>query len=687
MDVKTLLSVSISLTSNATFPSRTPFLPKPPPIQCATPAPPFPSAVSNHSRRRKPPKFPERAAFPESLPLHSKNPKSIYRDIQHLARLGKIREALIVLDYLDQRGIPVNPTTFSNLLSAASRCRSLSSVRKIHEHIRINGLQRNEFLLVKLVETYATCGSPMDAKRVFDDISPANVYSWNALLRGHLSGGRRWDHGPLSVFLAMREAGVEVNEYTFSSLVKSFAGSPALTQGMKTHALLIKNAFVGSPSLIKTVLTDMYFKCGKPRMAMKVFDEMPVKDVVLWGTAVAGFAHNKLRWEALECFRWMVNEGIRLNSVLITSILPVLGDLSQRNFGREVHCYVIKQFRTYNPTITIQSGLIDMYCKCRDLVSARRVFNGSSEWNAVSWTALMSGYAYNDRSKQALRTIIWMQQAGVKPDLVTIGTALPICAKLRAWRQGQEIHAFALKHGFLNNVSIETSLMTMYSDCGSLASSCRVFSGMQRKNVITWTVLIESYLNSGNPTYALEVFRLMLRAHHRPDAVSLCRTLRASGELRALMLGREIHAQVYKLKLQGAPFLVAEVVSMYGKCMDITNAQKMFDGIHAKGSLTWTAIIRAYSFNKLYDEALNMLDRMLSHDFLPNHFTFDAVFSLCDQAGLVSRALEVFDIMVKKYKLNASQEQLDCMIGLLTRAGHIDEVQRFMKLRSILASS
>ncbi|KAH0464233.1 hypothetical protein IEQ34_007019 [Dendrobium chrysotoxum] len=682
MDPKTFVLSTSTSSIPSPCSSKTPSFTKSFPLHSATATPPAPPSYPAVRRRRH---FPERAAFPDSLPLHSKNPKSIYRDIQRLARQGKLREVLTVLDYLDHRGIPVNPTTFSALLSAASQLKSLSLTRQIHVHLRINGLQRNEFLLTKLVEAYAACGSPKHAKLVFSELSPLTVYPWNALLRGNLTGGSRWGHGPLSIFLAMREAGVEANEYTFSSLLKSFAGSPAVREGMKAHALLVKNEFAGAPLLIKTGLVDMYFKCSRIGMAMKMFDEIPEKDIVSWGTAIAGFAHNKLRWEALECFRWMSSEGIEPNSVVITSVLPIIGELSRRDLGTEVHCYVLKRFRNYVKMVSIHSGLIDMYCKCKDMGSARRVFYASSERNEVSWTALMSGYASNNRLDQALRTIVWMQQEGIKPDVVSIATVLPVCARLKAWRQGQEIHGYSLKHGFLPNVSVETSLITMYSECGRIASCCRVFDGMQWKNVIAWTALIESYLRSSTPGCALKVFRSMVTAKRRPDAVILSRILRASGELEALKLGKEIHAQAYKLKMEMIPLLVGEIVSLYGKCRDIKMAQKLFDHVQVKGSLTWTAIIEAYSHNKLFREALNMFDRMLSDGYSPNHFTFDVVFSVCDEAGLANEALKVFEAMIQKYKLNATEEQFDCMIGLLTRVGRTDEAQRFVQLRSRLA--
>ncbi|KAH7670765.1 Tetratricopeptide-like helical domain-containing protein [Dioscorea alata] len=633
------------------------------------------------------PKLPPKFSETTLLPLHSKNPHIVLHDLQRLARLGKLRECLTVLDYLEFRGIPVNVTTFSALLSACSRSRSLATGRQIHVHIRINGLASNEFLLTKLVEMYAACGSPEDARKVFDDMPTKSVYPWNALLHGNVVSGRRWSLETLNVFSEMRELGVDANEYSYACLIKSFAGSPALLQGMKVHGLLIKNGYVGDSLLLQTSLIDMYFKCGKVRMAMKVFDEIPERDIVLFGAVIAGFAHNSLKREALEYLRWMGSEGIEPNSVIVTMILPVIGELADRKLGREVHGYVLKRFRNYHKLVFVHSGLIDMYCKCGDMVSGRHVFYRSRERNVVSWTALMSGYASNGRFEQALRSLVWMQQERVTPDVVAIATALPVCAQLKALKQGKEIHAYALKHRFLPNISLSTSLMTLYAECGKLDYSSRVFVALEKKSIIAWTALIDSNLKNQRPCDALDVFRTMNLANCRPDAVIIARILSAAGCLGTIKIGKEIHGQVLKLKLEPIPFVIAEVVHMYGKCGDMKNARIVFDRVQSIGSLTVTAIIEAYGYNFQYRKALALFDHMLSKGFIPNHYTFNAVLRFCEKEGLHDKALELFDSMVWKYNLKASEENYDCIISLLNHVGRIDEAQRFVHLKSTLVQT
>ncbi|RWR78696.1 Pentatricopeptide repeat [Cinnamomum micranthum f. kanehirae] len=634
----------------------------------------------------KPSNFSQRDAFPLSLPLHTKNPHAIYKDIQGFARQNKLKEALTILDYMEKQGIPVNPTTFSSLLAACTRSKSLTEGKQIHVHMRINGLEKNEFLCTKLVQMYTSCGSVEDAERVFSELPVGSVYSWNALLRGNVVNGRRQSHQTLATYSRMRELGVDLNQYTFTCLIKSFAGSPALGQGMKAHALLIKNGFVSSSVVLSTSLMDMYFKCGKTRYAWKMFDEIPKRDrdVVVWGAMIAGFAHNRLRREALEYLRWMRREGIEPNSVILTTILPVIGELSARKLGREVHGYVIKT-KSYAKQLFIQSALIDMYCKCRDMGSGRQVFYRSMERNAVSWTALISGYVSNGRLEQALRSIVWMQQEGVKPDVVSVATVIPVCGELKALRQGKEIHGYAVKNGFLPNVSISTSLMIMYSKCGRLENSCKLFDCMEKRNVIAWTAMIDAFWKIGRLHDALRLFRSMQLSKHRADSVAIARMLAVCSELSASKFGKELHGHIMKKDLQLVPLISSSLINMYGKCGELDKAKLVFDAIASKGSMTWTAIIEAYGCNYRHSDALDHFDWMQAEGFNPNHFTFSVVLSVCKRAGFVEEAVKIFNLMVRKHNLKPSEEHYSCIIDLLTQVGWNDEALRYINMRSALA--
>ncbi|XP_020239945.1 pentatricopeptide repeat-containing protein At1g71460, chloroplastic [Cajanus cajan] len=418
-----------------------------------------------------------------------------------------------------------------------------------------------------------------------------------------------------------------------------------------------------------------HFKRGKLELARKVFDEIPKRDVNAWTAIITGFARNGMSWQVLEHVRLMLVEGISPNLVVMAVILDVIGEVGARNLGREAHGFVVKRI-WYHEEISVLSALIDMYLKCGDVGSGSRILHSVMKRKGDCWIGLMSG-----RLEVSMRNIVRLKR--FRPGGVAVASLLPICAQLRALRHGKEVHAYALRHWLLPNVSIVSSLMVLYSKCGVIEYSMRLFDGMARRNVVSWTAMIDSCVENGRLCEAIGVMRSMLLTEHRPDTVTMARMLRVCGKLKVLRLGKEVHGQVLKRGFVVVHYVAAELIDMYGICGDVDKAKLLFSAIPVKGSMTWSALIRAYGYKEWYQEAVDLFDDMISNGCSPNRFTFEAVLSICDRAGFVEDAFRIFDLM-SRFKIEASKEHCTIMIRLLTRYGKLDEAQRFVEMSSSL---
>ena len=130
---------------------------------------PKPTPSNTHQQHKKPSKFPAKKKTATVLTKRCK-PKIFTGphqkptcNLQRFAKQNKLKQAFTILDYLDQQGIPVYPTTFTSLITACVRTKSLIEGKQVHTHIKINGLENNEFLRTKLVNMYTACGSVKDA--------------------------------------------------------------------------------------------------------------------------------------------------------------------------------------------------------------------------------------------------------------------------------------------------------------------------------------------------------------------------------------------------------------------------------------------------------------------------------------------------------------------------------------------
>ncbi|XLR68538.1 hypothetical protein S83_019210 [Arachis hypogaea] len=225
--------------------------------------------------------------------------------------------------------------------------------------------------------------------------------------------------------------------------------------------------------------------------------------------------------------------------------------------------------------------------------------------------------------------------------------------------------------------------MVMYSKCGVIEYSERLFDSMEKRTVISWTAMIDSYAENGYHHEALDVIRSMQSSKHRPDSVAIARMLSVCGELKLVKHGKEIHAQLLKKDFAKVPFVSAELINMYGTFGEVNKAKLVFHAVPVKCSMTWTALIRAYGNNELYEDAITLFDRMTSRGSTPTHFTFDAMLSIFDRARFVDDAYRIFKLMTK-YKIEPSKEHFDIMVRLLTHDGQLEKAQRLIEMSSVV---
>jgi pentatricopeptide repeat protein len=126
-------------------------------------------------------------------------------------------------------------------------------------------------------------------------------------------------------------------------------------------------------------------------------------------------------------------------------------ELSSVRLGKEMHCFALKA--NYCEDSFLSSSVIDMYSKCGFVDEARVFFNRLEAKDAVSWTAMITGYAVNGLGKEAVELYDKMRREGVEPDGFTYLGLLMACG-----------HAGMLEEGLSffkemrNHCEIETKL-------------------------------------------------------------------------------------------------------------------------------------------------------------------------------------------------------------------------------------
>eukprot|EP01018_Ginkgo_biloba_P022701 Gb_16848 [translate_table: standard] len=466
-----------------------------------------------------------------------------------------------------------------------------------------------------------------------------------------------------------------VDNCTYICLLQECIKKKALSEGKLVHTHMIGEGFMRD-RLLENTLFNLYAKCGRLVDARRVFEGLHNRDVFSWNVMIAAYCKHGLAQEAVKMFSQMQRTGIEPNEFTFASVLPAYANLAHVEQGMVIHEDIIRN--GFQADAFVESALVNMYAKCGSIEKARQVFDKMSQRNVVSWTAMIVGYVKNGQGVEALKLFRDMQLEGVKPNLNTLASVLPACANSAALEQGVEIHEEIIRSGIQTDAFVESALVDMYAKCGSLDKARNVFDKMHQRDVVSWTSMIAGYVQHGQGVEALKLFRQMDLAGVKPDRNTFACVLSSCGNLAALQQGMDVHEDILRSGLQSDVFVESALVDMYAKCGNLDKARHIFDNMHERNTVSWTAMISGYAMHGFGKEALQLFEQMRHSGVKPNHVTLVCCLSACCHAGLVEEGLQYFDCISQSYHITPTMEHYVCIVDLLGRAGRLDEAQYFI---------
>ncbi|KAK1267121.1 Pentatricopeptide repeat-containing protein [Acorus gramineus] len=451
--------------------------------------------------------------------------------------------------------------------------------------------------IIRLVKSVANLDEPPNPPyllHLFRQIPTPTTFLWNIVIRALFRGSSPLDS--LRLYDQMRKRSVSPDAHTFKYSFKACGAGSLIKEGKSIHSDCVRR-FAETDALIANSLMQMYvefgeigdarrvfdsivtkdvvswttilngcLKSGAVDEAVKVFDAMPERNVVSWTIMVSGFAKIGLSGEAIGFFKRMVEEGVKPDEVSIVSVLSACARSKDLETGEWVHRLC------GNKGELTAVALVDMYAKCGNMESARRVFESADRrvtpaWNAlidgycksgdlesaqslfdrmdhqrrdvVTFNSMITGYIHGGRFKEALRFFKEVQRLGLRPDNFTIVGFLTACTSLGALDQGRALHAYIVTSPIKNDVYIETALLDMYAKCGHIDHATAVFARMQCKDRQAFTAMISGLAVHGEGESALTHFDSMIEQGIRPNGVAYIAVLSACSHSNLVEEGRK----------------------------------------------------------------------------------------------------------------------------------------------------
>ncbi|XP_024515524.1 pentatricopeptide repeat-containing protein At4g02750-like [Selaginella moellendorffii] len=153
---------------------------------------------------------------------------------------------------------------------------------------------------------------------LLDGSRPRNLVGWSAVIGGYAQAGCGAES--LQLFRAMDLDGVQPDNITFISVACAIASIPSIAQARLLLGI-IRDHGLPEDTPLGTNLINMFAKCGDLEAARRVFEEMPVRDIVAWNSMLTAYAQAGRVDQSLELFYSMIAQGILPVLVSFVSIL------------------------------------------------------------------------------------------------------------------------------------------------------------------------------------------------------------------------------------------------------------------------------------------------------------------------------------------------------------------------------
>ena len=332
------------------------------------------------------------------------------------------------------RGVRPDKHTLPRILTAARQTNnSFFFGKQVHGHALKLGLSSDSYVISALLELYGRLDGADAAKLLFCKSARRNSVSWTLISRLYIME----DKPGLAVdmFKQMVKSKAEIDPLALVTAIGACGILKSLPEGRNVHDIARKSGLEGDV-LVSNSLLKLYIDCGSIKDARAVFDRMPSKDVISWTEIFRGYVKNGGFNEGLKLFRQMSMEGIKPDSLAISSILPACGRVAAHKQGKEIHAYLLRNGIDMN--VTVQNAVLDMYVKSGFIDSAAKIFAGMEERDSISWTVMILGYSLHGQGELGVDLFCEMEKnSRVQIDQIAYAAVLHACTTARLVEQGR----------------------------------------------------------------------------------------------------------------------------------------------------------------------------------------------------------------------------------------------------------
>ncbi|CAM6128797.1 unnamed protein product [Calypogeia fissa] len=284
---------------------------------------------------------------------------------------------------------------------------------------------------------------------------------------------------------------------------------------------------------------------------------------------------------------------------------------------------------------------------------------------------------FTHTTSEALAILKSRLQRGIAVDSHMYVDVLKRCSKQKDLLTAKQVHDFIKESGMDENPYLATSLLNVYIKCGQLLDARQVFDELEKKDVLTWNMMIAGYAKSnhgcGQEAYGL--FLQMRREGFKPDAITYMSILAASSTAGALEWVTEVHGLATTAGLLESDVRLGNaLVHRYAESGSLDDARLVFDRIKKRNIVTWNALIGGLAQHGCGDDAYQLFLKMRQEGFDPDAITFLSILNASASGGALEWVKEVHG-HITKAGLESDLRVGSALIRMYAKCGSIDDAR------------
>ncbi|TVU41597.1 hypothetical protein EJB05_15129, partial [Eragrostis curvula] len=498
------------------------------------------------------------------------------------------------------------------------------------------------------------------------------------------------------------------------------------------HAAAVKSGVLGADARAANAVMCAYLRAGRLADALEVFDRMRARDAASYSALISGHARlGSPAAAAADLLRRMRLADLYPTEYTFVGLLTACARRGNPRLGAQVHALAAKSALcsgsgSGSSSLLVDNALLGMYVKCGRFGDAVRVFDGMEEdqRDVSSWNTVLAGLVELGRHEEAFELFGEMRASGVRADRFSLSSLLAAAAEGFGQHEGEAVHALSLKSGLETDLSVGNALIGFYAEHGTAVDDVvSVFQGMPVKDVISWTGLLNGYMEFGLVDMALDLFdRMPERNFVTYNAVltGFCQnkegvrvTFAKKAGLRGLGLFRrmvedglaisdvtvtgtlnacaiaadrkaseQVHAFVIKCGCGSSPWIDAALIDMCIKCGRSGDAHLLFDQWRHVESfhIAWSSLLLASVRDGEYEKALSAFLQMFRSSDVQfiDEFMLTAVLGICGTLGFTELGKQLHSFAAKSGLLCARGVG-NAIISMYGKCGELEHAVSFFE--------